>query len=127
MKGLPKGVELPSIRPMGDKLLVYLEPEQDHYSEAPSLVRPDAAKQDHVFRVGRVCKVGPGERHHKTGKRKPIGIEPGARVLFVKFVATHTQTAKSIQATLGADFALIDKDDALLELPEEMTLDQISQ
>lgn len=124
---LPEGVEVPSIKPMGDKLLVYLEPDAEGFSAAPSLVKPDAVKADHVFRVGRVIRVGPGEWNKKKTRRIPIGIEAGSRVLFVKFVATHTQTAQSLQASLGKDFALIDKDDCLLELDEETRLDQIAQ
>ena len=124
---LSDGVEVPPVIPHGDKLLVHLEPEQESFSAAPSLLRPDAVKQDHVFRIGRVIRVGPGEWNKKRTARKPIGIEVGVRVLFVKFVATHTQTAKSIQAILGEDFALIDKDDCLLELAEGVKLEEISQ
>ena len=124
---LPEGVEVPAVIPHGDKILVHLEPEQDSFSEAPSLLRPDAVKQDHVFRIGRVVRVGPGEWNKRRTARKPIDIEPGVRVLFVKFVATHTQTAKSIQAVLGEDFALIDKDDCLLELADGVRLEDISQ
>lgn len=121
------GVRIPPIEPKGDKLLIFLEPEQDRFSSAPSLIKPEAVKQDHVFRVGRVIRAGPGEWNKKGTKRIPIGINVGMRVLFIKFVATHTQTAKGMRATLGEEFALIDKDDCLLELSEDICLDQISQ
>ena len=119
--------DIPNVQPAADKLLIWLEPEQTHFSTAPSLVRTDAVKQDHVFRVGRLCRVGPGQWNKKQTARKPIGIEVGARVLFIKFVATHTKTAESIQAIVGKEFAIIDVDDALLELAEDVDINSISQ
>jgi co-chaperonin GroES (HSP10) len=107
--------------------MVYLEPDAGKFSAAPSLVKPDTAKADHVFRIGRVVKKGPGEWHRKKPVRVPIQIELGARVLFVKFVATHTKTAESIQHTLGKDFALLKEKDLLLELDESVTMEDISQ
>jgi co-chaperonin GroES (HSP10) len=119
-------IEIPPIIPYGDKILIYLEPEQDHYSEAPSIVRAETAKQDHVFRVGRVCRIGPGEIN-KKGKRIPPDIKLWSRVLFIKFIATHTQTAERLRSIIGKDFALIDKDDVLLELDNDVDIGSISQ
>jgi co-chaperonin GroES (HSP10) len=127
MKGIPEGVEIPSVRPINGQIMVYLEPDAGKFSAAPSLVKPDTAKADHVFRIGRVVKKGPGEWHRKKPVRVPIQIELGARVLFVKFVATHTKTAESIQHTLGKDFALLKEKDLLLELDESVTMEDISQ
>jgi co-chaperonin GroES (HSP10) len=120
-------VEIPRIRPVNDQILVYLEPDADKFSQAPSLVKPESAKADHVFRIGRVCAKGPGVWHKKKPVRIPIDIEVGARVLFVKFVATHTKTAESIQHTLGKDFALLKSKDLLMELDESVKLEDISQ
>jgi co-chaperonin GroES (HSP10) len=127
MKGIPEGVEIPSIRPINDQILVYLEPDADGFSAAPSLVKPESAKADHVFRIGRVCAKGPGNWHPKKPRRIPVDVEIGARVLFVKFVATHTKTAESIQHTLGKDFALLRQKDLLLELDEDVRMEDISQ
>lgn len=126
MKKSAEIINVPPVFPCGDKILIYLEPEQEHYSDAPSLLRPESAKQDHVFRIGRVCRVGPGEVN-KKGERTPTGIQEWSRVLFIKFVATHTQTAQSIQSIIGKDFALIDKDDVLLELDDDIDIGGIGQ
>lgn len=127
MRGIPSGVEIPQVRPVNDQVLVYLEPEMDKFAAAPSLVKPDSAKADHVFRVGRVVKVGPGNWHHKKPIRLPVGVEPGERVLFVKFVATHTKTAESIQHALGKDFALLKSKDLLMAVDEDFNIEDVAQ
>lgn len=127
MKGIPSGVEIPPVRPINGQIMVYLEPEADKFSAAPSLVKPDVAKVDHVFRLGRVVKKGPGRWNNKDTARIPIQVEIGARVMFVKFVATNTKTAESIQHTLGKDFALLQERDLLMEVDEDFKLEDISQ
>ena len=112
---------------MNDQILVFLEPEADKFSQAPSLVKPDAAKPDHVFRIGRVIRKGPGKWNKKQTARIPTGVEEGTRVLFVKFVATQTKTAESIQHVLGEHFALLRPSDLLLELDEDVKLEDIAQ
>lgn len=127
MKGIPSGVEIPSVRPVNGQIMVYLEPEADKFSAAPSLVKPESAKVDHVFRLGRVVKKGPGRWNKKETARIPIDIEIGARVMFVKFVATSTKTAESIQHTLGKDFALLRESDLLMEVDEDFKIEDVSQ
>ena len=127
MKGIPKGVSIPNVTPLSKQILVYLEADADKFSAAPTLVKPDAVKSDHVFRIGRVVKTGPGGWSKKGHNRMPIGIDIGSRVLFVKFVATNTKTAESIQHTLGKDFALLRESDLLLELDECVKMEDIGQ
>lgn len=127
MNGLPEGVEIPPVQPMNGQILVYLEPDADKFSQAPSLVKPDVAKPDHVFRIARVIRKGPGDWNKKKTRRIPIDVEEGTRVLFIKFVATHTKTAESVQHVLGRDFALLRSTDLLLELDEDVKLEDISQ
>lgn len=124
---IPEGIKIPTIKPANDQILVYLEPDADKFSAAPSLVKPESAKPDHVFRIGRVIRKGPGKWNKKQTLRIPIGIEVGIRVLFIKFVATHTKTAESIQHVLGEDFALLRASDLLLELDEDTKLEDICQ
>jgi co-chaperonin GroES (HSP10) len=127
MHGIPAGVEIPSVRPMNGQILVYLEPEADKFSEAPSLIKPSAVKSDHVFRIGRVVRKGPGEWNKKKTVRKRIMVEVGARVVFVKFVATSTKTAEAVQHTLGKDFALLRDTDCLLEIDDDVKMEDIGQ
>jgi len=127
MKGIPRGVKIPSICPANEQLLLYLEPDADHFSAAPSLVKPQGVKPDHVFRIGRVVRKGPGKWAAKGGKRIEIPVEVGARVLFIKFVATHTKTAESVQQVVGNDFALVRSSDLLLEVDDDANLEYFSQ
>lgn len=127
MKGIPSGVEIPPVNPINGQILIYLEPEPDSWSSAPSLVKPETAKVDHVFRLGRVVKKGPGKWNRKETARIPIDVEIGARVMFVKFVATSTKTAESIQHTLGKDFALLQERDLLMEVDEDFKIEDVAQ
>jgi co-chaperonin GroES (HSP10) len=127
MKGIPDGVEIPPVQPANGQILIYLESDADKFSAAPSLVKPEAVKADHVFRLGRVVRKGPGMWNKKNTSRIPIQVEIGARVMFVKFVATNTKTAESIQHTLGKDFALLREGDLLMEVDEDFKIEDISQ
>jgi hypothetical protein len=54
-------------------------------------------------------------------------VEVGERIMFVKFVATNTQTAESVQHVIGKDFAMLESRDILLVLGEDVKLEDISQ
>lgn len=127
MKGLPEGVEIPKVRPVNEQILVYLEPDAVGFSNAPSLVKPDSAKADHVFRFVRIISKGDGVWNKKKTVRAPIRIDVGARCVIVKFVATHTRSAESIQHLLGKDFALIGEKDLIMEVDEDVKLEDIGQ
>jgi co-chaperonin GroES (HSP10) len=127
MKGIPEGIEIYPVTPINGQILVYLEPEADKFSSAPSLVKPDAVKSDHVFRLGRVIKKGPGIWNKKNTARIPIDVEVGARVMFIKFLATGTRTAESIQHTLGKDFTFLQAKDIILEVDEDFKIEDVSQ
>ena len=127
MRGIPEGVVIPQVRPLHDQILVYLEPDASKFSSAPSLVKPDTVKADHVFRFGRVVRVGPGVWSKKGTNRKPVNVEAGTRVMFIKFVATNTKTAESVQHILGKDFALLRSKDLLFEIDEDVDMGYVGQ
>ncbi|CAB4131230.1 GroES chaperonin family [uncultured Caudovirales phage] len=97
---------------MNDCILVSLDPEKDTMASG-LLIKPESA-HEHIFRTAKVIQVGPGK--YVTGKpiRMPVGVVPGDGVVFIKFVATSTETAKSIQKEVGQDQAIIHPDDILL-------------
>lgn len=115
-----------TIVPKGDQVLLRLEPEQDHFSQAPSLFRPDAVKQDHVFCLARVLAVGPG-KYTKKGVCVPVALNEGQRVMFVKFLATHTKTGQSLQQVIGDDCALVKEADVLCEVDDDFDVQTLSQ
>jgi co-chaperonin GroES (HSP10) len=94
-----------------DLILVRLDPESDKL--ASGLFKPEKA-HEHVFRTGEVVDTGPGQWAKKASVRIPTGVQKGDGVIFVKFVATHTETAKSIQKVIGKELALLHQSDIVL-------------
>lgn len=119
------------VRLLRDQVMLELEPESDKYSGVSVDIFKVSDKDTHVFRAGRVVQVGPGADILKhglpTGKLKPIGVEVGKRYLFVKYVATHTKQAQSIQQIIGEGFAIVKANDLLLELDEDFDMGTVSQ
>lgn len=97
---------------MNDCILVALDQESDKIVSG-LLFKPDTANE-HVFRTAKVVQVGPGKWVGDPAVRAPMAVKPGDGVVFVKFVATHTETAKAIQHVVGKDLAIIHPEDILL-------------
>jgi co-chaperonin GroES (HSP10) len=90
------------------------------------LYKPTEANE-HVFRIAKVIDVGPGKWNKKRTGRLPMDAKVGMRVLFIKFVATHTEQAKQVQReVLGKDFALIKDNDILADVGD-LELSQLAQ
>jgi co-chaperonin GroES (HSP10) len=109
--------QMPNIRPMNDNVLIELEPEGEMVANN-TLHKPDGANE-HVLRTARVIKVGPGKwcthQKHQMSRREMMCV-PGMRIVFIKFVATHTNTARDIQQVIGEDYALIKDNDAICDI-----------
>lgn len=119
--------QVPNIDPMNDNVLIELEPEGEMVAN-DTLYKPDGANE-HVLRTARVIKVGPGLWcvHHKHQMaRQEMMCVPGTRIVFIKFVATHTNTARDIQQVIGEDYALIKDRDALADIGS-LSASQLSQ
>lgn len=104
-----------TVRPINDSVIIKLDVEDE--KTKGGLYKPQGANE-HVFRTGVVQSVGPGEIS-KKGKHLPVGVEPGDRVLFIRFVATHTETAKSVRQIIGEEEALIHGQDILAIVSED--------
>jgi co-chaperonin GroES (HSP10) len=115
----------PAIRLLNDNVMIRLEPESE--TTASGLIIKPQDKHEHVFRAGRVVQVGPGGWAEEDEVRKPMFCKEGMRVLFVKFVATHTQSARHVQSIIGKDHAIIKDYDAMLELDDDFNTDTINQ
>jgi len=96
---------------MGNSILIKLDPEPVKMS--CGLFRPDVA-HEHVLRTAEVVDAGPGKFIGGTAFREPMDVSPGDGVIFVKFLATHTETAKGIKKYLEEGTAIIQRDDILL-------------
>jgi len=112
---------------LNDWVLVELEPENEFYSGlSVKIYKSNPDSDSHVFRLGRVLQVGPGRRC-KNDVRIPMFARVGSRVIFIKFIATHTKSAQSLKPLLPENQALIRDYDILAEVDEGLRIEHISQ
>lgn len=72
------------IQPLGDRVLVKRIEEQEQTKGG--IIVPDTAKEKP--QQGRIVEVGPG-RMTEEGKRIPVGVKKGNKVLFGKYAGTE--------------------------------------
>jgi chaperonin GroES len=75
-----------SIRPLGDKVIVRRSEATE--KTAGGIVLPDSAKEKP--KKGTVVSVGEG-RQLDTGKRKPLQVKAGDKVLFTSYAGTEVK------------------------------------
>jgi chaperonin GroES len=74
------------LKPLGDRLIV--EPIEKEEVTASGIVLPETAKEKP--QEGEVLAVGPGQRDEE-GKRIPMDVKEGDRVLFAKYAGTEVK------------------------------------
>jgi chaperonin GroES len=74
------------LKPLGDRLIV--EPTEREEVTASGIVLPETAKEKP--QKGKVLAVGPGRRDEE-GKRIPMDVKEGDRVLFAKYAGTEVK------------------------------------
>ena len=72
------------LRPLGDR--VWVEPIEREEMTASGIVLPETAKEKPM--EGKVLAVGPGARQ-ENGKRVPMDVKVGDKVLFAKYAGTE--------------------------------------
>jgi chaperonin GroES len=75
-----------NLKPLGDRLIV--EPTEREEVTASGIVLPETAKEKP--QEGKVLAVGPGQRDEE-GKRIPMDVKEGDRVLFAKYAGTEVK------------------------------------
>jgi chaperonin GroES len=75
-----------NLRPLGDRLIV--EPIEKEKMTASGIVLPETAKEKP--QEGKVLAIGPGQRD-EDGKRIPMDVKEGDRVLFAKYAGTEVK------------------------------------
>ena len=75
-----------NLKPLGDRLIV--EPIEKEEMTASGIVLPETAKEKP--QEGKVLAVGPGQRDEE-GKRIPMDVKEGDRVLFAKYAGTEVK------------------------------------
>jgi chaperonin GroES len=86
------------IRPIGDKVVVKPETEEDKTSGG--IILPDSAKQKP--QMGSVVAVGTG-RQLDDGKRAPVSVKVGDRVVYSKYGGNEVRVE-------GEDYLILDTD-----------------
>jgi chaperonin GroES len=72
------------LRPLGDR--VWIEPIEREETTASGIILPETAKEKP--QEGKILAVGPGIRNEE-GKRQPLDVKVGNRVLFAKYAGTE--------------------------------------
>ncbi|MFQ5812524.1 MAG: co-chaperone GroES [Anaerolineae bacterium] len=79
-------MSIKKLKPLGDRLIV--EPIEKEEVTASGIVLPETAKEKP--QEGEVLAVGPGRRDEE-GKRVPMDVKEGDRVLFAKYAGTEVK------------------------------------
>lgn len=74
------------LRPLGDR--VWVEPIEGEETTASGIVLPETAKEKPM--EGKILAVGAGNRNDE-GKRTPMDVKVGDRVLFAKYAGTEVK------------------------------------
>ncbi len=75
-----------NLKPLGDRLVV--EPIEREERTASGIILPETAKEKP--QEGNVLAVGPGRRDEE-GKRIPMDVKKGDRVLYAKYAGTEVK------------------------------------
>ena len=75
-----------SLKPLGDRVIV--EPVEKEEMTAGGIILPETAKEKP--QQGTIVAVGPGRRD-EDGKRIPMDVKVGDRVLFAKYAGTEVK------------------------------------
>ena len=76
------------IRPLGDRVVI--EPIEQEEKTASGIILPETAKEKP--QEGKIIAVGAGRRD-EDGKRVPMDVKEGDRVLFAKYAGTEVKLA----------------------------------
>jgi len=75
-----------NLKPLGDRIVV--EPIEREERTPSGIILPETAKEKP--QEGKVLAVGPGRRDEE-GKRIPLDVKEGDRVLFAKYAGTEVK------------------------------------
>ncbi len=90
-----------TINPLGDRVLV--KPLEEKEEKKGGIIIPDTAKEKP--QEGKVVAVGPGKLNEK-GKRMPLELKKGNRVLYDKFSGTEAKIE-------GQEYLIVREEDIL--------------
>src|SRR5882762_4707352 len=93
----------PNVRPVGDRILVEAVEERENKAKKGGIIIPDTAKEKPMESV--VVAVGTGKTGD-DGKKVPIEVKKGERVLVNKYGGTEIKLD-------GKEYKILNSDDVL--------------
>jgi chaperonin GroES len=99
-----KEVALVRFTPLGERLIV--RPIEQEEKTSSGIILPDTAKEKP--QEGEVVAVGPG-RTNEDGKRVPMEVKAGDRVIYSKFAGTEYKEA-------GQEYLILRESDVLAKV-----------
>ncbi len=94
------------VQPLADRVLIKRIEEEEQ--KVGGIIIPDTAKEKP--QKGEVVAVGPG-RLDETGKRMPMEVKPGDKVIFSKYAGTEVKIE-------GEEYLIMREDDILAIIEE---------
>jgi len=94
------------VQPLADRVLIKRIEEEEQ--KVGGIIIPDTAKEKP--QKGEVIAVGPG-RLDETGKRMPMEVKPGDKVIFSKYAGTEVKIE-------GEEYLIMREDDILAIIEE---------
>ena len=73
------------LRPLGDRVVIKPTPREEMTKSG--IVLPDTAKEKP--QEGTIIAAGPGRINDDTGKREPMDVKEGDKVLYAKYAGTE--------------------------------------
>lgn len=98
---------MPSLKPLNDKVLIERLEASDR--TAGGILLPDSAKEKPT--EGRIVAAGDG-RWNDEGKRLPLTVKPGDRVLFSAYAGTQVKDG-------GKEYLILDESEVLAVIDEK--------
>jgi co-chaperonin GroES (HSP10) len=92
------------IRPLGDNVVIRMDPDEETVGDAGILLKPENA-DGHPLATGEVIAKGPG-KWTKKNVREPIPVEVGDGVVFVRY-HKEVHTNKQFRGMEGNDQLVI--------------------
>jgi chaperonin GroES len=93
------------LKPLGDRLIVKAIEEEE--TTASGIVLPDTAKEKP--QRGEVIAAGDGRVNEETGKRTPLDVKEGDKVLYSKYGGTEIKVE-------GEDLLVLRESDVLAKI-----------
>lgn len=112
------------VRPLHDWLVVKMSP-----LDKRSAIIDVPGQEESAIRKGEVVAVGPGKSNPNNQTRAPMGVEPGEKIVFLRWHTEHrpgkaqVEALARMSAELGEDLCMIRLSDILFAYTGDVRVD----